>query len=292
MSNKNAFLGVISGIFIGLSLVLMSYVTKSVHPFVYSSISNAIAIPFLFVISLFFSGQGIKDTISGNKKEFITIFMERSLIGGLLLVFGLSMSIAIRSVFVVQLEPLFVFLWSVLLLKERIRKSKLFLLSTLIIGAFLLVAGGDFGIFQSVLLGDFLVILALVFLSHSYLVSAKIMKQANAVRLQTGFMLLGIPFFIILALIFQPVSAFMVGWETLFLIILSSVSFNVIGFPLWLLSLKHLKPWVVASAIMVQSVAGVLFSFVWLGQTLSLVQIVGGIIILISVYFISLKGAK
>jgi drug/metabolite transporter (DMT)-like permease len=135
-------------------------------------------------------------------------------------------------------------------------------------------------------------VLALVFLSHSYIVSANIMKKANAVRLQTGFLMFGLPVFVLLALVFQPVAAFIISWDIFLLIILSSVFFNVVGFPLWLISLKKLKPWILASALVVQSVAGAVFSFIWLGQTLSFVQIIGGIVILISVYFISLRGVK
>jgi len=290
MHKRYPILAIFSGIFIGFSLVIMSLVTKTVHPFVYASISDAVAIPILFFVSLFFGGRGFKDIVIGKKKEFTTIFIERTIIGGLLLVFGISMSLAIRSVFIVQVEPALVFVLSVLLLKERIRKSKIFLLSTLVLGAFLLIAGGDIGIFQSVLLGDLLVISAMIFFAHSYLVSAKVMKSANAVRLQTAFLIIGMPIFILLALLTQPVGAFLVGWENLMLILAASILFNVIGFPLWLVSLKRLRPWVVSSMIMVQSVSGAVLSFFWLGQTLSIVQIVGGIVILISVYFISLKG--
>jgi drug/metabolite transporter (DMT)-like permease len=197
--------------------------------------------------------------------------------------------LAIRSVFVVQIEPVFVFLWSVLLLKERIRKNKVFLICTLIWGAFLITTGGNIKLFHSFLLGDLLVITALVLLSHSYIVSARIMKHANPMKLHMGFLIFSVPVFALLSVSLLPLESFFVGWYYFSLIVIAAIFFNVIGFPLWLISLKHVKPWVLASALLVQTIAGAILAFFWLGQTLSFIQIVGGVIILISVYLISLK---
>ncbi len=290
VSGKDVALGIISGIFIGFSIVIMSFVTKTVHPFLYATISTLFAIPFLFIISFFFSGYGLKGIVSDNKSDFVMVFLERAIIGGLLLTFGVSMTLAIKSVFLVQLEPAFVFAWSVLLLKESIRKSKLFLIGSLIFGAFLLTTGGAAKIFESVLFGDLLILAALIFLSHSYILSARMMKTANPMKLNLGFSLLGLPVFVVLSLLFLPVTAFNIGIYYIFLILVASLLFNVTGLPLWLFSLKKLKPWVLASALVVQTIAGAILSFLWLGQTLSLVQMVGGGVILISVYLISLRG--
>ena len=291
MKHKGAMLGIISGIFIGFALVIMSHVTKTVHPFVYSALSAAFSVPFLLLISLFFSGDGLRKTFTEKRRDFMLTLFERFILAsGILLTFGLSMTVAIRGVFLVQLEPALVLAWSVFLLKERIRKRKVFLVATLILGAFLVITGGGIGAFGSLLIGDALIILAVVLLSHSYIMSSRLMETANPFRLYFGFSVISVPVFLLLSLLLLPLSSFMVGLGDLLLILAGALFFNLIGFPLWLISLKHMRPWVLSSAIMVQTLAGAFLSFLWLGQTLSLVQMIGGIVILISVYFISTKG--
>ncbi len=291
MGKFDLLLGLLAGALIGPSIVIMSAVTKVVHPFVYTTLSTAIAIPFLILIAHFFSGEGLKGIFSRGRKDFFTVWLERFIIAsGLLLTFGVSLTLAIRSVFLVQLEPAFVFVWSVLLLKEKVRKSKLFLIATLVIGAFLVTTGGNLNIFESVMLGDMLIIIALVLLSHSYLVSARLMKYSNPLKLYFGFAICALPVFLILALVSLPFSSFAVSGYNLILIAAASLLFNVIGFPLWLICLKRLKPWVLASSLVVQTLAGAALSFVWLGQTLAAVQLAGGALVLISVYLIGAKG--
>ncbi len=289
MDKRYILIALLSGILIGFSVVVMSFTTKVVHPFIYATISTLVSLPFLFAVSCMFTGSGLRSIIKTDKKNFFAVFIERTVLGGLLLTFGVSMTLAMRSVFLVQLEPAFVFAWSVLLLKEKIRKSKLFLIGSLIFGAFLVTTGGALDILGVVFLGDLLIVLALVFLSHSYILSARLMKSANPMKLNLGFGFLGFPLFLALALVFLPVSAFDITPYYIFLIIAGSMLFNVTGLPLWLFSLRRLNPWVVASALVVQTIAGAMLSYLWLGQTLSAIQIAGGALILISVYFISLK---
>ena len=291
MGRYDLLLGVLAGALIGPSIVIMSYVTKTVHPFVYSTISTAMAIPFLLLMAHFFSGEGLKGIFSRSRGVFFTVLFERFIIAsGILLVFGVSLTLAIRSVFLVQLEPAFVFAWSVLLLKEKVRKSKLFLIATLVIGAFLVTTGGNLNVFESVMLGDMLIIIALVLLSHSYLASAKLMKYSNPLKLYFGFAVCASPVYFVLALLFLPLSAFIISGYNLFLIAVASLLFNLMGLPLWLICLKRLKPWVLASSLIVQTLAGAVLSFLWLGQTLTAVQLIGGALVLISVYFIGMRG--
>ena len=126
-------------------------------------------------------------------------------------------------------------------------------------------------------------------LSHSYIVSARLMKNANPMKLNFGFAIIGLPIFAMLSFLFLPATSFLVSQYHLALILIAAILFNVIGLPLWLFSLKKLKPWVLASALVVQAVAGAVLSFFWLGQVLSVIQIIGAVLILISVYFIGLR---
>lgn len=291
MTNNKAFLGIIAGIFIGFSLVIMSQVTKTVHPFVFTAVTAAISIPFLIILSFFFKGDGLRAIMNNKKRDFWFAFFERFVIAsGILLTFGFSMTSAIRGVFIVQLEPMLVLVWSFLLLHEKVRKTKVFFFITLVMGAFLVTTGGTGEVFSTLLAGDILIAISMLLYAHNYLVSSRLMEKSNPFKLYSGFSLFSLPVFIILSLVILPLSSFFISTDNLILMLFYVLFWNVIGFPLWLISLKHMRPWALSAAIMVQTIAGAILSFVWLGQTLSLIQIVGGIVILISVYFISLKG--
>ena len=183
-----------------------------------------------------------------------------------------------------------VLVWSFLLLHEKVRKTKVFFFITLVVGAFLVTAGGTGEVFSTLLAGDILIAISMLLYAHNYLVSSRLMEKSNPFKLYLGFSLFSLPVFIILSLVMLPLSSFFISTDNLILMLFYVLFWNVIGFPLWLISLKHMRPWALSAAIMIQTVAGAIFSFIWLGQTLSLIQIVGGIVILISVYFISLKG--
>lgn len=285
---KFAFLGVFAGIFIGFAFVVMSHVTKTVHPLVYSVYVLAITIPFLIVISHFFTGRGLRETIKEDKKDFFSTLVERFIIGsGILIPFGVSMSLAIRTVFVIQIEPLFVLLWSAILLKEKISKNKLIMIGSLLLGAFLITTGGNTAFFGPLMVGDLLVILALVFFSHTYITSSNLMKKSNPIRIYLGFSVFSLIFFLAITLIFLPPSAFLIGWLDFGYVFLAGLLFNIIGFPLWLISLKHMRPWELASTVVIETVAGALLALIWLGQSFTLIQALGGMLILISIYIIN-----
>lgn len=291
MGKADVLLCMLTGAIVGPSIVIMSQVTKTVHPFVYITISTALALPFIIALSFLFRGEGLRGTIAKRRADFFKVLTGRFIIAsGLLMTFGASLTLGIRAVFLVQLEPVFVLAWSAMLLKEKVSRFKAALSALLLIGAFILTTGGDVSVLSTVLIGDLMIIAALALLSHSYLVSARLMERANPMRLYAGFSAMALLVFALLALATLPMQAFAVSAPSLALIAAASLLFNIIGFPMWLVMLKRVRPWVLASAMMVQTLAGAALSYLWLGQTLLPLQVVGGAIILISVYLIGTRG--
>ena len=225
------------------------------------------------------------------KKDLFSLVVARSLIGTLLLMIGFSMVAAIRAVFLLRLEPILVFVISVFLLKEKVKIRKVGLLILLLFGALVFTTNGSFDVLTNITAGDIIIVLALLFLSYSYIPSANLSKKVNSNTLTIGANILPIFVFLPLVLFFAP-NQILLDINSLYLVLVYTITFYVLGLFLWFKSLKSVKPWVVASILSLEPIAGALLAFFWLGEFLSAVQIFGGALMIAATYFISRESAK
>lgn len=276
----------LSTIFISMSVVIASAVTKTIHPLVL--IVLAYGVSMLFFLIFFFRGDlQVRRLLREFPLDTLKVILFRSVIGQILIVYGFSLTLAIRAVFMMRLEPIFVFLFSVLLIGERARGKKVALLLVLVFGAFLISTGGDISAFSSLMLGDLLVAFSLIFLAYSYIPSSRIMKKINTQTLTAFSNFIAMLIIIPIALFLLPISAFQVSLNSWVLIILYAICFYFFGLLLWFKAFEKAKPWVVASMLALTPVWGSLISFFWLGQTFSLIQLLGGVIIILTALMIA-----
>ena len=288
--NPGLLFAALSTVFIGTSIVIGSVVSKHVNPVVLTFLVYLTAIPFMFIIGITQKFQ-VKELFLKFSKDFTHVFVFRTIIGQLLILYGLSMTIAIRAAFITRLEPIFVFIISVLLIKEKIKSRKVVLLLILIFGAFLLVTNGNINVFEEIMLGDMILIIALAFPAYTYLPSAKIMKGINVPTLLLSLYTLAVIVLLPVVLIFfQPYLT--ISTNDLILILAYSLTFHVFGIMLWFSALKSVKPWVVASILSLTPIVSSLLAFFWLGQFLFPVQLIGGAIIIITTFFIGRENIK
>lgn len=293
MKDRNSsgiIIAALSTVFIGTSLVIGSVVSKNVNIVVMTFLLYILAIPFIFILGLMQKFQ-MKMLFLRFPKDFVHIFIFRTLISQLLILYGLSLTIAIRAAFITRLEPVFVFIFSVLLIKEKVMLRKVSLILILILGAFLLITNGSLNIFDEILSGDIILIIALIFLAYTYMPSARIMKDINTTTLLLSlYTMVVIILFPVVLLFFQP--QFAMSMSDFILILAYSLTFHVFGITLWLTALKEVKPWVVASMLSLTPIIASTIAFFWLGQYLMPMQILGGIIIILATFFIGRENRK
>jgi probable blue pigment (indigoidine) exporter len=87
-------------------------------------------------------------------------------------------------------------------------------------------------------------------------------------------------------------SSLEISANDLILMLAYSLSFHVFGIQLWFTALKEAKPWVVASMLSLTPIVGSTLAFLWLGQFLLPLQLIGGAIIIITTFFISRENIK
>jgi len=288
--NLGLLFAALSAVFIGTSIVIGSVVSKHVNPVVLTFLVYLIAIPFMFIVGVSQKLQ-IKRLFLEFSKDLTHIFIFRTIIGQLLILYGLSMTIAIRVGFITRLEPVFVFIFSVLVIKEKIKSRKVELLLILIFGAFLFTTSGNINAFEEIMPGDMILILALAFLAYTYLPSARLMKKINPPTLLLSLYILAVVILMpVILIFFQPYLA--ISANDFILILAYSLTFHVFGIMLWFIALKSVKPWIVASMLSLTPIVSSLLAFFWLGQTLLTIQLIGGAIIIITTFFIGRENRK
>lgn len=286
--NSGAVLAGVSTIFMSLSAVVASAVTKTIHPLVL--IVLAYGVSMLFFLPFLLKGNlQIRKLFREFPRDILKVVIFRSIIGQMLIIYGFSMTLAIRAVFMARLEPVFVFLFSVLLIGEAVRKRKIGLIILLILGAFLISTGGSIFAFNNLMLGDLFIVASLIFLAYTYIPSSRIMKRINTQTLTAVSNFFGMLIIAPIAFFLLPAASFHIGLESWALVIVYALSFYFIGLLLWFKAFEKAKPWVVASMLALTPIWGSLISFFWLGQTLSPVQILGGVIIIIATIIIAKK---
>ena len=136
-------------------------------------------------------------------------------------------------------------------------------------------------------IGDLLIITAMGLLSLSYFYGKTLVNNIGAQK--SNAITLGIAgiFLFPFAFIFtsSPLhSQHQTGW--LYLLI-SVLLFNVVGLTFWFSSLRSVAPWIVSALRSIGPLIGAPVAYFVFGESLSFLQILGGIIVLLTSFFIA-----
>ena len=274
-------LAILSPLFSSIATILQSGATKILHPLIVTSIGGLSGSLILFIL-IFLAKEKVEyNKIRTNIKSISLMTLFRPLIGATVFAYGLSMTTGIKAIFFTKAEPYFVLFWHWLLKKEKVNSKHLILLTVHILGAIILSTGGILEFSRSQF-GDLLVILAMGFFSLSYIYGSKLSnklgsKISNAITLGIAGIIL-LPFM----LLFSPVTEVLnekIGWSYFISYV---ILFNVIGLTLWFAALKTVKGWIVSALRSLGPIIGAPFAWLLFGETLSIVQIIGGILVLIT----------
>ncbi len=252
---------------------------------VIAGLGALISLPFLLAISfLSKTDLQIPKLLTELRTPFIKVLLTRAIIGSGLIVAGFTMTSAIKSVLLLRLEPVFVFLWSMLFFHEKPKPKKVIALTLLLIGSAMVVAPN--GAVDGPNLGDALIVISLLFLSYSYIPTQRIVEKCSPAGLNIMTNLLGGSALAVIAFNIpdQPVHISMRGIE---LITGYSITFSVIGCGLYFYAFKTLKPWIIASFLSLEVVFGSVLALLLLKETMSPFQILGAVIVLAATAWIA-----
>jgi drug/metabolite transporter (DMT)-like permease len=289
MKLSGEILATLAAIFLGLAIPLGAQGSKQFGTFqiaVYSSlISIVFLVPFSFIIK---EKIQIKKYLTSYFKEAIQVVASRSIFGTLLYFYGVSLTTAIHSAFMFRLEPIFVIILSYIFLREKPNMKQIVIILIMIFGAFLFSTGGNINIISQTQVGDLIILFSLLFFAYSYIPTKKIGNEINSVTVTTvNNLISGLILFVIM--LFLPINLITITIGNIWLLLAYVIFFYVFVLYFLFASMKKTKAWVVSSLLSLSAVVGAFIAYLWLGETMNIIQIIGATIILISSYFIVKK---
>ncbi len=283
--NKSALAYLIgTSLFYGLLIVVQKMgLNLGLNPLSFS-FSRSIII--IFISAIFFSPlfKKLKFIKKHELKDLIILGIV-SAAAIIILFLGQNITTAINAGFLIRLTPLFVLPFAYLLLKEKSSRSLIFFMFIMLIGVFLLTTNGALIIPH---LGDFLIIFVALIIAFQNVFAKKIMRSVSTeilIFFRVFISALVIVIFIPFLLGYQSISALSHG---LFYVLLTAVLY-FLSVLCQYRAIKLVGPFITTSFFLSGSLFSALFAYILLGETLSFVQWIGTVGILIGGYFLIKK---
>ena len=267
------------------------YVEDAIHP-----LNLAI---FLGLISGLFFTPFAKGKTSPSKFEKKTLLLVLMLgVTDVLAIttnfFGLNYTTSVNATILINTELLFSVIIAITVFKERIQKKETFPLTLVAIGAIIMPVITDFsqnGAFSSgFVFGDSMIILAALFFALDISIARYVSNKVPATRISQISAFAGIPFALVLMLIFKI--PFDVPVAQLPAIVYMGIFVSGLSYFFFVLALKLIGAIRTIVIYSTTTIFGVLFSGLFLGEEVTGLNIFSAVVILGGVYLLRKRFAQ
>ena len=267
------------------------YVEDAIHP-----LNLAI---FLGLISGLFFTPFAKGKTSPSKFEKKTLLLVLMLgVTDVLAIttnfFGLNYTTSVNATILINTELLFSVIIAITVFKERIQKKEAFPLTLVAIGAIIMPVITDFsqnGAFSSgFVFGDSMIILAALFFALDISIARYVSNKVPATRISQISAFAGIPFALVLMLIFKI--PFDVPVAQLPAIVYMGIFVSGLSYFFFVLALKLIGAIRTIVIYSTTTIFGVLFSGLFLGEEVTGLSIFSAVVILGGVYLLRKRFAQ
>jgi drug/metabolite transporter (DMT)-like permease len=236
----------------------------------------------LVLIPYYFSTK--KETITKiDYKNFFILGLFASGLAHFFLFLGQSYTSAVNAGFLVKITTLFTVVFAFFVINERLRRIDFIAIAISFLGVFLLSSEGKI-IFQP---GDLLIILSSLFLGFSNAFAKKLMTKHSSRTIVFWRTMFGIPILFVFALVLSnnPISS--IGPYVL-------VNGVFLGLTIIFLykSIEGIGPSLSSTLFFISPVFSTIFAMIFLKETITIVQLIGGAIILLGTYLIVRRKKK
>lgn len=301
MSHHWGYVGAVTAtVLFGISTTFNKIVLEDVHPLVVVGSIYLIAGIVLFIVRcsplkikiLQLLKTPTKTEISITKKDYIIlgfVVISGSLIAPFLFMSGLNKTTAINTSLLLNTESLFTVIIAFVFLRERGLKKDYFGIILILIGTIFVTTSGKFQdlSFEKEVFGSLLVISGCLFWGIDNNLSKFLSKKQDLILITALKCSIGGAILLILSLIFGirldfPLKAL----PYLFTVGAFSIGFSIMLFLFALREIGAMKTGVIFST---SSLIGALFAFIILKESITIVQIIGGVVMLFGVYLLYKK---
>lgn len=278
------------------SLIFAKIIFAELGPIVFVALRYTLACPFLLVITLQHKKKQTVEDVKKNWKLLLVAGLSGPFISQILQYIGLELTTASDTLLLLNLTPIFAVILAAPVLNEKISFEKIVGLSLATIGALLIVmntAPDDitFDIWR--FLGALIVIVSTFFFAINGIAGKIAIKSIDAISITFYSTLIAVPFIWISATLLDDVTVLLTMSMQSWLIVLWVAIVNtVIAFILYYESMKHIEASLVQIMLNLIAVWGVLLSIFVLHETVTYLQIFGGIITVIGVIIAQMTHAR
>lgn len=230
----------------------------------------------LVLIPYYFSAK--TETITrSDYKHFFILGLFASGLAHFFLFLGQNYTSAVNAGFIVKITTLFTVVFAFFLISERLRRIDIVAIAVSFFGVFLLSSEGQIT-FRP---GDFLIILSSLFLGFSNAFAKKLMMKHSSRTIVFWRTLFGIPILLVFALVLSNNPFSSIGSY----VILNGIFLGVTILFLYK-SIEVIGPSLASTLFFISPLFSTVFAVVLLNESLSIIQLIGGGIILFGTYLI------
>ena len=267
------------------------YVEDAIHPL-------NLAILLGLISGIFFTpfAKGKQSPKKFGKKTFVLVLMlgVTDVLAITTNFFGLNYTTAINATILINTELLFTMIIAVTVFRERIQKRETLPLSLIALGAIILPMIVDItenGTFLSgFVFGDIMIILAALFFALDISIARHLSNIIPATRISQISAFAGIPFALVLMLIFQI--PFDVPLEQLPAIIYMGIFVSGLSYFFFVIALRLIGAIRTILIYSTTTVFGVAFSGIFLGEEITYINIFSVAVISLGIYLLRRKFAS
>jgi drug/metabolite transporter (DMT)-like permease len=277
------------------SLIFAKLIFAEVGPIVFVALRYTLACPFLLVVTLQHKKKQTIEDVKNNWKLLLIAGLSGPFISQILQYIGLELSTASDAILLLNLTPVFAVILAAPALKEKITIEKAVGLVLATIGAILIVMNtapenAAFDIWR--LLGAIIVIVSTFFFAINGIVGKIAIKSIDAVSITFYSTLIAVPFIWISATLLDDVTVLLTMSMQAWLVVMWVAIVNtVIAFILYYESMKHIEASLVQIMLNLIAVWGVLLSIFVLHETVTYLQIFGGVVTVLGVVIAQMAQA-
>jgi drug/metabolite transporter (DMT)-like permease len=255
--------------------------------------------PFLFSIMRFLFGSIVLLAVLLLLKRFDTRLFKNKLLWGISLInavalefqhFGMTMTSATNAVLLVDIDVVFIALLAVVILAEKITNRIVTGLLLGMIGVVIITTNGDLSsVVSGSFVGNAMVFFGGVLWAFYVVYQKKVLVKESDVLMVTGVVILETTLFL-LPMTFLFAGSYVVdniGWLS---VLYTGVFCTGLAFLLYNTGLKAISATIASVILLLEIVFAMLFAFIVLGETPTIVTAIGGALIIIAIIVISLNG--
>jgi drug/metabolite transporter (DMT)-like permease len=270
------------------SLVLAKIVYAEMTPIVFVALRYTLASPLLIVLFLSQKDRYERAIVSKKNWRVLTLAgLSGPFLSQVLQYIGLSMTTAAEALLLLNTSPIFAVVLAYAFISEPITLDKIGGLFLATLGVSLIVIGGtsiDTGFGFVRLLGDGIIVVSTFLFAVNGIAGKVAVRLVDSISVTTFSTLIAVPCIWICAIVSEDVTViFRLSLNAWLIIVWVGVVNSVIAFILYYESMKYIEASRVQIALNLISVWGVLMSVLVLGETTSVIQIIGGALTIIGV---------